>query len=126
MRILAAIFLLTISCSNAATPVAAKKTTLEGDATGEKTSLGNPVLSLSWTIDKGVNAYHVYYQAPSKKTLEIDSLQLGDADFSQGRLTIDDSNMEAWPKAGEKACFYIVAELNTQLSEPSDKACILL
>jgi hypothetical protein len=95
-----------------------------GSATGQNAN----ALVLNWNAQTGTTAYHIYFSDPTAqvKDREIDSLQKGAANFASPVLAIDNTNMEAWPSKGSKACFYVVAENAGSLSDPSDKACITL
>jgi len=83
-------------------------------------------LLLSWSPQSDANRYHVFYVAPDKSEREIDSLAEGDLNFTSPKISIDSSNMETWPEAGQKACFYVVANNGAFKSEPSFTACIVL
>lgn len=85
----------------------------------------NSSLTLSWS-PQTVTVFHIYYIDDKLNTREIDSLSNTDANFSKPQISIDKSNMETWPAAGNEACFYVVAEANSVLSDPSDNACVTL
>ncbi|RYZ76542.1 MAG: hypothetical protein EOP04_31960 [Proteobacteria bacterium] len=118
---------LLFACSKAAETsptLKAKSETKSGDSTSEKDD--KPSLTLSWKSAPEMSSYHIFYVDAKKKTREIDAVLKGDDTFDDGKMIIDQTNMETWPKAGEKACFYVVADDDGLKSDPSSQACLIL
>lgn len=99
-------------------------------ASDAKAGAINSKFKLSWSDQAAdVTAYHVFYnkdKATNTGGAEIDSITATDADLSKPELIIDKTNMASFPPAGSKICFYIVAENEGAMSDPSDAACLKL
>ncbi|RZA24025.1 MAG: hypothetical protein EOP10_11095 [Proteobacteria bacterium] len=125
--VLILVLALMFACSKAAEiapTVKAKSDTKSGDSTSENGD--KPSLTLSWKSAPEMSSYHIFYVDAKKKTREIDAVLKGDDTFDDGKMIIDQTNMEAWPKVGEKACFYVVADDDGLKSDPSSQACLIL
>jgi hypothetical protein len=117
------------ACSNAEDnrpSVRLKTTPKSGDDETKVKPSDQPSLQISWQTDPKMSSYHVFYVDPNKQTREIDAVLQGDKGFDEGRLIIDESNMEIWPKTKEQACFYLIAEVDGLRSDPSTRACLIM
>ncbi len=123
--VLTSVIGLTFALLTACSETASESTPTLRTGQSKNGSVGNS-LRIKWGPQTDATAYHVYYVDANAKGREIDSLQRGSTNFANPVMTIDSSNMEAWPAKGSKACFYVVADNAGLLSEPSDKACITL
>lgn len=109
------------SCSQTAATANSPTVKKNGDTNANEGSL-----TLSWKVLPEMSSYHIFYVNAKKAVREIDSVSKDDEAFAAGKIIVDSSNMETWPKSGEKACFYVVADLEGVKSDPSNQACLNL